>query len=49
LLTRLKAPNAVAIVPLGEWVLEACRQLRIWEEKFDFDRPLIMSVNLSGL
>jgi len=27
---------------------EACRQLRLWEGMFDFDRPLIMSVNLSG-
>ncbi|MEG4572464.1 EAL domain-containing protein [Microcoleus sp. N3A4] len=43
------AEETGAIVPLGEWVLEeACRQLRLWEEMFDFDRPLIMSVNLSG-
>jgi EAL domain-containing protein (putative c-di-GMP-specific phosphodiesterase class I) len=36
-------------VPLGEWVLEeACRQLRLWQGMFDFDPPLIMSVNLSG-
>lgn len=43
------AEETGAIVQLGEWVLEeACRQLRLWEEMFDFDRPLIMSVNLSG-
>ena len=43
------AEETGAIVPLGEWVLEeACRQLRLWEGMFDCDRPLIMSVNLSG-
>jgi diguanylate cyclase (GGDEF)-like protein len=43
------AEETGAIVPLGEWVLEkACRQLRFWQKMFDFDRPLIMSVNLSG-
>ncbi|MEG4844817.1 EAL domain-containing protein [Microcoleus sp. F10-C6] len=43
------AEETGAIVPLGEWVLEeACRQLRLWQGMFDFDRPLIMSVNLSG-
>ncbi|MEG4629713.1 EAL domain-containing protein [Microcoleus sp. AR_TQ3_B6] len=43
------AEETGAIVQLGEWVLEeACRQLRLWEGMFDFDPPLIMSVNLSG-
>lgn len=37
------------IVPMGEWVLkEGSRQLKVWQEKFQFDPPLIMSINLSG-
>ncbi len=36
------------IVPIGNWVRhEACRQAQIWQEKFEFDPPLIMNVNLS--
>jgi diguanylate cyclase (GGDEF)-like protein/PAS domain S-box-containing protein len=35
------------IVPIGEWViLEACRQIKRWEDK-GF-KPLIISVNISG-
>jgi diguanylate cyclase (GGDEF)-like protein len=34
------------IVPLGEWImLEACRQLKVWQKKFNV--PLSMNVNLS--
>ncbi len=37
------------IVPLGAWVLlEACRQLHHWQERFPFARDLTMTVNLSG-
>lgn len=37
------------IVPLGYWVLrEACRQTRIWQERFPTDPPLTISVNLSS-
>lgn len=33
---------------LGEWILvEACRQLKIWQTKFPWDPPLSMNVNLS--
>ncbi len=38
-----------AIVPLGDWILEqACRQVRRWQDKFNFDPPLTIGVNLSG-
>jgi diguanylate cyclase (GGDEF)-like protein/PAS domain S-box-containing protein len=37
------------IGPIGRWVLhEACRQTRIWQERFHGDSPLSISVNLSG-
>ncbi|HVN80201.1 MAG TPA: EAL domain-containing protein [Terriglobia bacterium] len=36
------------IFPLGQWVLtEACRQMRIWLERFGAGRSLSISVNLS--
>jgi diguanylate cyclase (GGDEF)-like protein/PAS domain S-box-containing protein len=37
------------IVPLGWWVLrEACTQTREWQDRFDLDPPLWVSVNMSG-
>ncbi len=37
------------IIPLGWWVLRsACRQMRVWQEQFPAQAPLIISVNLSG-
>ena len=38
------------IVPLGQWVLEkACHQLTAWQDRFQADPPLTLSVNLSLL
>jgi diguanylate cyclase (GGDEF)-like protein len=37
------------IVQMGEWILfQACRQLRIWEDRKQSQIPLKMSVNISG-
>jgi len=37
------------IVPIGQWVLEeACQQTRAWQLHFAGERPLVISVNLSG-
>src|SRR5207249_5114352 len=37
------------IVPIGQWVLEeACQQTRAWQLQFAGERPLVISVNLSG-
>jgi FlaA1/EpsC-like NDP-sugar epimerase/EAL domain-containing protein (putative c-di-GMP-specific phosphodiesterase class I) len=37
------------IVPIGEWVLrQSCNQLRIWQQRFDIDDPLSVSVNLTS-
>ncbi|MGQ0810428.1 MAG: EAL domain-containing protein [Nitrospiraceae bacterium] len=37
------------ILIMGKWVLfEACRQGRLWQERFPKDPPLTMSVNLSA-
>ncbi|MBI4928508.1 MAG: EAL domain-containing protein [Anaerolineae bacterium] len=36
------------IIPLGLWVLrEACRQMRLWQDHFPIDPPLMISVNIS--
>ncbi|HYV37199.1 MAG TPA: EAL domain-containing protein, partial [Gemmataceae bacterium] len=36
------------ILVLGEWILqEACRQMKTWQDCFQSDPPLIVSVNLS--
>jgi diguanylate cyclase (GGDEF)-like protein len=36
------------IIPIGRWILrEACRQLKIWNDKFQNKPPLSMNVNLS--
>jgi diguanylate cyclase (GGDEF)-like protein len=37
------------IIPLGQWILkQACQQMHSWHEQFSYDKPLMMSVNLSG-
>jgi diguanylate cyclase (GGDEF)-like protein len=37
------------IVPLGYWILRsACRQMRVWQERFPTSFPLTISVNLSS-
>jgi EAL domain-containing protein (putative c-di-GMP-specific phosphodiesterase class I) len=37
------------IAPLGEWVLvEACRRLKLWQQRYPQDPPLTMSMNISG-
>lgn len=36
------------IIPMGRWVLqEACRQTRLWQQRFPTEPPLWISVNLS--
>ena len=36
------------IIPMGQWILqEACQQMYDWRQKFPFDPPLLISVNLS--
>ncbi len=36
------------IVPLGEWILlEACRQMQQWQERYPHARPLTVGVNFS--
>jgi len=36
------------IIPLSLWIIrEACRQMRIWQQRFPSDLPLTVSVNIS--
>lgn len=37
------------ILPLGAWILEeACRQMNLWHQQFNFEQCLMISVNLSS-
>lgn len=37
------------IIPIGRWALqEACRQIAIWQERFESKYPIIVGVNLSA-
>ncbi len=43
------AEETELIIPMGQWIThEACRQLKIWQEQFPQEQPLLVSVNLSG-
>jgi diguanylate cyclase (GGDEF)-like protein len=43
------AEDTDLIIPIGQWVIrEACSQLRIWQDFFPVDPPLLVSVNLSS-
>jgi diguanylate cyclase (GGDEF)-like protein/PAS domain S-box-containing protein len=38
------------IIQIGQWVLlESCKQIRLWQEKYPSNPPLTISVNLSGI
>ncbi|MFN8221873.1 MAG: bifunctional diguanylate cyclase/phosphodiesterase [Gaiellales bacterium] len=42
------AEQAGLIVPIGRWVLiEACRQVRRWQDEYPMHPPLMISVNVS--
>lgn len=37
------------IIPIGRWALqEACRQIAIWQERFESKYPIVVGVNLSA-
>jgi len=43
------AEESGAILAIGAWVIdEACRQARLWEDAFDFERSFGISVNVSA-
>ncbi len=43
------AEEIALVIPIDRWVLhEACRQLRIWQDRYPSDPPLTINVNLSG-
>ncbi|HEY9655616.1 MAG TPA: EAL domain-containing protein, partial [Crinalium sp.] len=43
------AEETELIIPMGKWIThEACRQLKLWQEQFPQEQPLLVSVNLSG-
>ena len=39
------AEETGTIVPIGQWVLEACPLAHVWQEQYPGDPPLIMCVN----
>jgi len=43
------AEESGMIIPIGEWVMEqACRQLRVWQDRNPAFEKLILSINISG-
>jgi diguanylate cyclase (GGDEF)-like protein/PAS domain S-box-containing protein len=43
------AEDTGLIIPIGEWVLHhACRQMQMWQQQYNLDPKLTISVNLSG-
>jgi len=43
------AEDTGLITPIDRWVLlEACQQMKAWQDQYIFDPPLTISVNLSG-
>jgi len=37
------------VIPIGWWAIrEACRQMQVWQKQFLTEKPLTISVNLSG-
>jgi diguanylate cyclase (GGDEF)-like protein len=42
------AEETELIIPMSQWILhESCRQMRVWQEQFPMNPPLMISVNLS--